>query len=152
MYQESEEAHRTSMSGVSIPRWSICLKPRVRGNGSLTRIRRMVNNVEPHINPSTDLGSRGGPRTKDESGEEEIDPAHDEHLRDHGNKLVLHARHHSLHHSWVSEGVHRGWCDPIPVFVTLDGLRGVNFEVVTLRKGMCEVVCQCCKVRGWDWG
>jgi len=35
-YHERDETHRTSMSGVSIPRCSIDLNPRVRGNGSLT--------------------------------------------------------------------------------------------------------------------
>jgi hypothetical protein len=35
-YHESDETHRTSISGVSIPRCSIDLNPSVRGNGSLT--------------------------------------------------------------------------------------------------------------------
>ena len=35
-YHERDETHRTSMSGVSIPRCSIDLNPRVKGNGSLT--------------------------------------------------------------------------------------------------------------------
>ena len=50
MYQESEETHRTSMSGVSIPRWSICLKPRVRGKGNLTKSRSTTQwNLYTHI-------------------------------------------------------------------------------------------------------
>lgn len=93
-----------------------------------------------------------GKRTEDESGEEEIDPAHDEHLWDHGDKLVFHSPHHTLHHGRVTEGAHRGRCDPITVFVTLNGFRRVNFEVIAFRKGVCEVVCQCRKVRGWNWG
>jgi hypothetical protein len=35
-YHERDETHRTSISGVSIPRCSIDLNPNVRGNGSLT--------------------------------------------------------------------------------------------------------------------
>lgn len=93
-----------------------------------------------------------GKRTEDEAREEEIDPAHDEHLWDHGDKLVLHSPHHALHHGRVTEGAHRGWCNPITVFVPLNGFRRVDFEIITLRKGMCEVVRQCCKVRRWNWG
>ena len=63
-----------------------------------------------------------GKRTENESGEEEIDPAHDKHLRDHGDELVLHAPHHALHHGRVSEGTHRWRCDPVAVRVTLNGL------------------------------
>ena len=91
-------------------------------------------------------------RTEDKPREEEIDPAHDKHLRDHGDELVLHTPHHALHHGWVSEGAHRRRCDPVPVPVTFDGLRGINFEIVTLCKGVCDVVRQYCKVRGWNWG
>lgn len=36
-YHESEETQRTSMSGVSMPRCNIDLKPKVSGKGSLTR-------------------------------------------------------------------------------------------------------------------
>ena len=35
-YHERDETHRTSISGVSIPRCSIDLNPSVRGNGNLT--------------------------------------------------------------------------------------------------------------------
>lgn len=61
MYQESEETHRTSMSDVSIPRWSICLKPRVRGKGSLTKeqVNNLVEFVYPHfINSNVDYWIR----------------------------------------------------------------------------------------------
>ena len=144
------------MSGVSIPRWSICLKPRVRGKGSLTKNKSTTQwklNIHILYTQIWILYSKErGKRTEDETGEEEIDPAHDKHLRDHGSELVLHAPHHAFHHGRVSEGAHRGWCDPVAVLVALDRLRGVNFEIVTLCKGMCEVIRQCCKVRGWNWG
>ena len=37
--EESDDTHRTSIYGMLIPHWSICLKPRVRvrGKGTLTR-------------------------------------------------------------------------------------------------------------------
>ena len=39
-YQLSDDTQRTSMSGVSMPRWSMLLNPSVRGKGSLTAYAR----------------------------------------------------------------------------------------------------------------
>ncbi len=45
--------------------------------------------------------------TEYEALEEEIDPAHDDHLRDHHDHLRLHTRHHAVHRVGVREGVRR---------------------------------------------
>jgi hypothetical protein len=44
-------------------------------------------------------------RTEDKALEEEIDPAHDDHLRDHHYHLRLHTSHHAVHGCRVGHGV-----------------------------------------------
>ena len=46
-------------------------------------------------------------RTQDKSLEEEVDPAHDDHLRDHHHHLRLHTGHHPIHSGGVGERVGR---------------------------------------------
>ena len=79
-----------------MPRCNIDLNPSVRGNGSLT-IGELERGDQPIICSLT----------KHESLEEEIDPAHNDHLRHHHNHLGLHSRHHAIHSVWICQRVWR---------------------------------------------
>jgi len=89
-YHDREETHRTSISCVSIPRCIIDLKPIVSGKGSLTVFQR-----EHRL--SAGKREKGAILTEDKSLEEEIYPAHNNHLRHHHDHLLLHGLHHAFH-------------------------------------------------------
>ena len=85
------------MSVVWIPRWSIDLKPKVNGNGSLTVNYRDISH-DRHI-------SGWIARTQDEPFEEEVDPSHYDHLRHHHHHLGPHPRHHPVHGRGIGEWI-----------------------------------------------
>jgi len=95
-YQDNDETHRTSISGVSIPRCNMDLKPRVKGNGSLTSF--------------LDLKFPGfegtkSPLTEYKALKEKVYPSHNNHLGNHHNHLSFHARHHAIHGGGVRHRV-----------------------------------------------
>ena len=107
-YHESEDTHRTSISGVSIPRCNIDLNPSVSGNGSLTiRHEKKFLASADHLKKKRKKKGRKPSRTQHETLEKEINPSHDNHLRNHHNHLRLHTRHHTIHRSRVCHGVWR---------------------------------------------
>jgi hypothetical protein len=77
-------------------------------------------------------------RTQDEALEEEIDPAHNDHLGDHHHHLRLHTSHHTVHGCRVGHRVRR--CRGVvtfrwAIFEVLSGL--VSFRKVA-RDGLIE--------------
>jgi len=125
-YHDSEETHRTSISGASMPRWSIDLNPKVKGNGSLTKIGF-------HAWLNTGSGFNGGKwHTQQKSLEEEINPPHYYHLRDHHNHLCLHTSHHAIHGTRVGKWVK--WC------ATIAPLGRPIFEIGTCFKSFAEIL------------
>lgn len=100
-YHEMEETQRTSISGVSTPRCNIDLKPSVNGNGSLT----IANSQSIHALYLQIVGKMG--LTENETIEEKVDPAHDDHLGDHHHHLRLHACHHRVHLGGVRKRIGR---------------------------------------------
>jgi hypothetical protein len=125
-YHESEDTHRTSISGVSIPRCSIDLKPSVSGNGSLTDMLELVRAL---------IKIECSNATENETLKEKVDPAHDDHLRYHHHHLCLHPRHHTVHLTRVAEWIR--WCLWATRIVWLG--RPV-FEVGSVGEGLCEVL------------
>lgn len=96
-YQDRLDTHRTSRSRVATPDWSIDLKRRVRGKGSFTFWffgggRGLVWGSKEGGISSLRVG-----RTDDKTGEEGVDPAHDQRLRDHHRHVPLHHPHHPFH-------------------------------------------------------
>lgn len=83
--------------------------------------------------------------TEDEALEEEVDPAHDDHLRDHHHHLRLHPGHHAFHSVRVCQGV--GRCARGRV-----ALRRAIFEVGAVRERLRKILGDRLVVRGWQWG
>lgn len=75
-------------------------------------------------------------RTQDESLEEEINPAHYNHLWDHHDDLVLHPTHHAFHHRWIRQHIPWAWCNAVAVLIDFNRLGGVHFQVFAR--------CECC--------
>lgn len=78
-YQEREETQVTSISRVSTPLCNMDLKRGVRGKGSLTTDDWLHTHTSKTISSLTD----------DKALKEEVDPAHNDHLRYHIHHLLL---------------------------------------------------------------